>query len=449
MDNNQTIEPTHFASLYPDTSRFAEIEKIVTFIKEGNSCQVVSLPGVGRSNLLGLLSYNRTVRIKHFGENQTWFHFVTINFSEVRKKPLFDTVKLLFLTLVESLRERKMDTEFKYASTVFKESLGFNDELLLFQGLKKTIDLCCIEKQLTIVFLFDRFEEYIPTLTNEFFANLRLLRDRAKYRFSVVFSLNRPLEDSIEPSLFADFYEFLAGHTIFLSLFDKPGLDFRIAYLEKATGKTLDKTLLEKILFLTAAHGKLTKLSVEAVLTATLPETTDLTTFLFSQKFIQGALKEIWLSFSPSEQQYLTKLPKKEQNQYLQDIGIIKENKVTIPLFEMYIKQLAATNKTNASITRLSFDSDNNNILKGGIMLTEKLTALEFKLLKYLLQNPDKLLDREELITAVWSDAQSTAGVTDQAIDQLIFRLRRKIEDDPNNPTHLQTVKGRGIKFIP
>src|SRR3989344_465953 len=206
--NNEALESAHFESLYPDNSRFEEIEKILSFIKKGNSCQLIGLPGVGRSNLLGLLTYNTNVRIKHLGENQKWFHFVLCNFSEIRKKPLFEATKFIFLSLTDSLRERKMK-EYQRLNEIFKESASANDELVLFQGLKRAIDYLCIEKELTVVFLFDRFEEYISELSTEFFANLRILRNRAKYRFSVIFSLNRPLEDLIEPMLFADFYEFL------------------------------------------------------------------------------------------------------------------------------------------------------------------------------------------------------------------------------------------------
>jgi len=53
------MEPEHFESLYPEETRFEEIEKILNFIKEGNSCQIVSIPGVGRSNVLGFLTYNK------------------------------------------------------------------------------------------------------------------------------------------------------------------------------------------------------------------------------------------------------------------------------------------------------------------------------------------------------------------------------------------------------
>src|SRR5450759_492120 len=152
------METQHFESLYPDTTRFAEIEKILTFIKEGSSCQVVSVPGVGRSNLLGFLAYNRNLRIKHLGKDQDKFHFVYLNFSEIRKKPLIEATKFIFLGLVDSLRERQMNKDYEVANKFFKDGLQLKDEMVLFQGLKKTVDYLALEKNLTIVFLFDRFE---------------------------------------------------------------------------------------------------------------------------------------------------------------------------------------------------------------------------------------------------------------------------------------------------
>jgi len=210
------MEIQHFESLYPNNTRFEEIEKIISFVKEGNSCQVVSAAGVGRSNLLGLLSYNRNIRIKHLGQNQKNFHFVLLNFSEIRKKPLVDATKFIFLEILDSLRERGMKKDYEYVNQIFKDSVEFSDELVLFAGLKKTIDYFALEKNLTLILLFDRFEEYVPMLTSEFFANLRVLRNRAKYHFSIVFSLNRPLEDLVEPSLFADFFEYVAGRIFYL-----------------------------------------------------------------------------------------------------------------------------------------------------------------------------------------------------------------------------------------
>src|ERR1035437_745146 len=102
-----------------------------------------------------------------------------------------------------------MNKDYEVANKLFKDSLELKDEMVLFRGLKKTVDYLALEKNLTIVFLFDRFEDYISVVDSEFFANLRVLRNRAKYQFSAVFTSNRPLEDTLEATLMSDFYDFI------------------------------------------------------------------------------------------------------------------------------------------------------------------------------------------------------------------------------------------------
>src|SRR5258706_16094916 len=75
----------HFEAFYPPETREREIEKLLQFAKEGNSGQLIGIPGSGRSNVFGLLSYNRSVREKHLGEIQKWYHFVYVNLSEERE----------------------------------------------------------------------------------------------------------------------------------------------------------------------------------------------------------------------------------------------------------------------------------------------------------------------------------------------------------------------------
>lgn len=449
------MESLHFESLYPDATRFDEIEQIFRFVKEGNSCQIVGFPGVGRTNLLGFLSYNKAIRLRHMGDEQKWFHFVMVHFTELRKRPLSDATKLMFLTLVDSLREREMEEEYQKAREIFKESLAFNDEFVLFQGLKRVIDLLALEKKLTIVFLFDRFEEYVPMLSQEFFSNLRILRNRAKYRFSVVFSLNRPLEDLLEPMLFADFYEFIAGHTIYVPPVDKPGLEFRIAYLEKTSGQSLNEKVKKHLMELTAGHMKLTRLAIEIILKNAAQHSNTLRHTLLEQKPIQGALAELWQALTPEEQTILEAITNNKSvdtaDTFLEKAGLIRNGNITIPLLNTYIQALLEkeSSQQQSKNDHITIDEQTTDIVKGDLVLSDTLTALEYKLLRHLLQHAEKVIEREEIIDAVWGENASTAGVTDQAVDQLIFRLRRKIEDDPNNPQHLQTVKGRGFRFLP
>lgn len=431
------MEESHFESLYPPDARYDEIEKILSITKNGNSTQLISLPGVGRSNILGLLSFNRNCREKHLGENQKWFHFVMMNFSEIKKRPFVDCTKYIFLELVESLEERKMDEETKVAKKYFDESLKSNDELVLFQGLKKTIDFLCLQKELTVVFLFDRFEEYIPMLTPAFFDNLRVLRDRAKYRFSVIFPLNRPLEEIVEPEIISSFYEFIVGNIVYLPLMDKKILDFRISYLQKNSKNKLSEKVIDDIIGLTGGVGKLVRVCVEFGL-----EGNEITkTNLFNSSRVKSVLNEIWKSLTPFEQNLLLRGVYNESSN-LVAVGLIKNNKIAIPLLEDFIKNASVNNQ------KITFDENTNEVKKGEVALSDSLTSSEYKLLRYFVLNPEKILERDEIIKAVWGDLSSTAGVTEQAIDQLVFRLRKKIETNPNSPTHIQTIKGRGFKFI-
>ncbi len=441
-------EQKHFEALYPDTAFSGEIEQILSFVKSGKSCQLLGLPGAGRSELLELLAYNRNVRNKHLGENSDLVHFVFVDFSEIQKRSLFDCFKFLFLNLADSLRSRGMGEEYQKVNDIFRESLSFGDELVLFQGLKQSVDYLALEKKLTLIFLFSRFEEYIPSVQGEFFRNLRVLRDRAKYRFSVVFSINRPIESLLDPMTFSEFYEYAGGNFVYIKFYDEAATQFLVSYLEKLTGKKLGKNAAGEILKITGGFAKLVRLAVEVSLAGEAEKTKVLGDYLPEQKTIKRALSDIWVSLTPAEQSDIEQgvFDDPSIDSYLADCGLVKDRKLQIPLFASYVHGEAVADKADNSM--IVFDENTNSIYRGKTVLSDSLTSSEFRLLKYLLANQDKVVERDEIISIVWSGVKSTAGITDQAVDQLIFRLRRKIEEDPNNPHHLQTVKGRGFKFI-
>jgi two-component system phosphate regulon response regulator PhoB len=75
------------------------------------------------------------------------------------------------------------------------------------------------------------------------------------------------------------------------------------------------------------------------------------------------------------------------------------------------------------------------------------LTAKEFDLLTFLAASPRQVFTRAQLLDHVWassSEWQDTATVTEH-----VRRLRQKIEQDPENPLLLQTVRGVGYRFEP
>lgn len=73
-----------------------------------------------------------------------------------------------------------------------------------------------------------------------------------------------------------------------------------------------------------------------------------------------------------------------------------------------------------------------------------RLTTAEFRLLATLLERPRHVLSREFLLDAV---SRRTAGAFDRSIDNLVSRLRRKIEADPANPAIVTTIRAGGYSL--
>ena len=71
-------------------------------------------------------------------------------------------------------------------------------------------------------------------------------------------------------------------------------------------------------------------------------------------------------------------------------------------------------------------------------------TATEFRLLEYLARHPGRVFTRDQLLDAVWRD---TAYVTPRSVDVYVRRIREKIEQDPEQPLFLRTVRGAGYRF--
>lgn len=73
-----------------------------------------------------------------------------------------------------------------------------------------------------------------------------------------------------------------------------------------------------------------------------------------------------------------------------------------------------------------------------------KLTLKEFELLKFLVQNPNRVLNRDQLLDRVWG---GDTFVTPRTVDVHIRRLRKAIEKDDSHPKWILTLRGVGYKF--
>lgn len=72
------------------------------------------------------------------------------------------------------------------------------------------------------------------------------------------------------------------------------------------------------------------------------------------------------------------------------------------------------------------------------------LTTSEFRMLKFLTRNMDRVVRRSEILTEVFGDE---ACCESRIVDNVILKLRQKLEKDPANPVHIVTVRGLGYRF--
>jgi len=91
---------------------------------------------------------------------------------------------------------------------------------------------------------------------------------------------------------------------------------------------------------------------------------------------------------------------------------------------------------------RLRIDADARQVWKDGEPV--ELTAIEFDLLHALARHPGRVLSREQLIEQVWG--YDYYG-DERVVDVHIGRIRKKIEDNPEAPALIITVRGAGYRF--
>lgn len=97
----------------------------------------------------------------------------------------------------------------------------------------------------------------------------------------------------------------------------------------------------------------------------------------------------------------------------------------------------------------IRYGSVDINMTKGNVTKNGNdvfLTALEYRLLLTLVNNEGHVLTRNQLIESIWD--VSGDFVNDNTLTVYIKRLREKIEDDPQNPKIIKTVRGLGYQII-
>lgn len=106
------------------------------------------------------------------------------------------------------------------------------------------------------------------------------------------------------------------------------------------------------------------------------------------------------------------------------------------------LKRYGSQDSTIYADQRLSVDFNSRQVFVDHTPI--KLTAMEFKLLAYLIQNSGRTISKRELFEKVWEDKFTGDGT----LNVHIRKIREAIEPEPSQPEYIITVWGDGYKFV-
>jgi hypothetical protein len=94
----------------------------------------------------------------------------------------------------------------------------------------------------------------------------------------------------------------------------------------------------------------------------------------------------------------------------------------------------------------LRLNKSQRQVWVNGVALDPPLSLSQYRLLEILWEHKGKIVTREEVIAAVWPESDE-AGITEQAIDALVRRLRDRLAEVDADHEYLVTVRGHGFRL--
>jgi pSer/pThr/pTyr-binding forkhead associated (FHA) protein len=109
-------------------------------------------------------------------------------------------------------------------------------------------------------------------------------------------------------------------------------------------------------------------------------------------------------------------------------------------------KKKAGSKSRPAAVAWLKIDEGKKEASVDGQQV--KLSRKEYDLLVYLHSNAGQVCSRDDIIRAVWLESVDPGAISDATIDQLIHRLREKVEPDPSQPARIISKKAFGYMLV-
>lgn len=446
----------------PRTFRRAETQRLLNWVRHGESALVVGVSGVGKSNLF-LHLLDPSIQAAELGEQaaDTVIARINLHFApDFSDRTLYSLILGALEGLADEGHPALAGIDRARLAELHDRLLDAGDDTLRIQrAVRQAIGLVLAGPQRRLALLFDQFDELYRDASPRLFMNLRGLREAFKYRLAFVFFTRDVLDNLAPPDPARDeLHELVATQTLGLVAGDRAAAEDLLSRVAARRGLDPGDLVVDRLFAASGGHAGLLRaayLSSESDPTGLRPlvrsdgPIEDLARALLGAPSVERECRQIWHSLPLDEQSYLATLahgtpsdpPPAAPLANLRLKGLVGGGgtaRIFAPILAAYVDRQPAVWRND-----FVYDEARRVAVVQGRPIS--LTGLQARLLRQLWEKRDKLVSHDDLFSAGWPGDEEIFH--DQSLKTEISRLRTKIEPDPKNPRYIITVTGDGYRL--
>lgn len=439
-----------------------DVENILRHLYQMQCVEIVGMSNVGKSALMRLLA-QPDVWVRELGEAAHGFMPVYVDCNRILDLTEQGFCELVLRCLRETTPEMaNLPALAEAYETLVAPASDFQVPLSFSRGLTAVL----ADEKRRVVLLFDEFDDPYQQVDARVFLNLRGIQDRHSAQLAFVTATGRSLTALNRDGQHGEFAELFSLRTWRLAPLTRSDTEQQVQRYMTAYEAPFVRADIDFIYQWSGGHPRMVDGTCRVLASALDQASEDLSNPLNRWQFLRQLApalraddyltrecRKIWEECTPEERAELAALNVAD---HAATLGVMEEllrrhvlqrvegrPQVFCRLLGEFIQ--AQTLPQAEPTAAFWVDTASGNVLVDGTAV-ETLTALEYKLIMLLFQNQDKLVDKYQIVTAVWGESYLNE-VDDARIEKLISRLRQKIEPDPSNPRFLNTVRGRGYRL--
>lgn len=452
------VKKKYFYPVTPETMH-AYASALFTPIRRGECATAIWVSMAGRRMWSRFIIENIRLFQKELPEYQNYL-LVYIEPLDLTEESLAGYLRLMGKSLLETCQKKEDCGGVENLTT----SLGvFQNEAVSYNKLLETLKSLIAKvtnKGFRVAFFLGEFDELDRFANSVFYNNLKSLWDNFQGRLHYIFLSVKDLTSPENTEKLGELNAATLQNVIYMPIPQGKDREYIINFIGQRFNYQLINKEKELVTRICGGHPYMMKAAIRIIANFKEEKTKaeDLEAILKTHYEMLSVARRIFNLRAEGEKEVLSQIswgrtPENSQDlDRLLKLGLVVKNgsyKLFGELFTLVAKDFGKVRKTEPSreANGLYIDEKGGTVSYGGVPVEEKFTTQEYNIVKSFLEQPGKLISRDEISQVLWGK-ESYDKYSDWAIDQLMSKLRKKFVE-LGTRTRLVTLRGRGYKLTP